>query len=286
MSSLLISFIAYCQVPNSGFENWTNGNPDGWTTDNDQAQGFVFINPTTDSHSGNYALKGEVISDQGYTINPVLGIVFPYSQKPTNFTGYYKFTSVGSDSLRIIVSLGSSHDSAGAGGGGSLVIKNNVNNYTEFNIPIYWVSKNPPDTCVISFTIYPDPIKSHAGTMYYLDDLSFLNNTTDIKTNSTPNPQAIVLRQNYPNPFNPTTRIEYSIPSSVVTANYTVTTNYKVSLKVYDILGKEVATLVNREQAPGNYKVQFNGDNLSSGVYLYRLTYGDFIQSKSMVLLK
>jgi Secretion system C-terminal sorting domain len=277
---LTISFTAFSQIPNSGFENWTNGNPDGWTTDNDPADGFVFIKPTMDSHTGTYALKAQVLSDKGYTINPVLAIVFPFSQRPTNFSGYYKFTSAGSDSLRIIVSLGSSRDSAGAGGGGSLVVKNSVNNYTQFNIPIYWASKNPPDSCVISFTVYPDPPYSHSGTVYFLDDLAFSNGTTGIERNRKDHPYGFELSQNYPNPFNPTTVISYSIPSGE-TQNFA-----SVQLKVYDMLGRVAATLVNKEQTPGNYKVQFNGSSLPSGVYLYRLTCNNFTKSKSMILLK
>ncbi|MCK5087984.1 MAG: M6 family metalloprotease domain-containing protein [Melioribacteraceae bacterium] len=83
------------------------------------------------------------------------------------------------------------------------------------------------------------------------------------------------LIQNYPNPFNPSTKIEYSIQKSDW-----------VSLKVYDVLGNEVATLVNKEQLSGIYKVEFDASNFSSGVYYYQLRAGDFIESKKMVLLK
>ena len=83
------------------------------------------------------------------------------------------------------------------------------------------------------------------------------------------------LYQNYPNPFNPTTNIEYSVPS----------TEY-VSLKVFDILGREVAALVNEQKSAGNYKVNFNASNLSSGVYIYRLQVNDFVTSKKMMLIK
>ncbi len=88
------------------------------------------------------------------------------------------------------------------------------------------------------------------------------------------------LYQNYPNPFNPTTTIKYSIPV-VGTAH-----ELSVHLAVYDILGSKVATLVNRKQAPGNYSVQFNANNLPSGVYFYILRAGNFTATKKMILLK
>jgi sugar lactone lactonase YvrE len=88
-------------------------------------------------------------------------------------------------------------------------------------------------------------------------------------------PESFVLFQNYPNPFNPSTVISYQIASTG-----------KVSLKVYDILGREVATLVNDMKAAGNYTATFNASKLPSGVYFYRLQAGTFTQTKKLVLLK
>ena len=95
-------------------------------------------------------------------------------------------------------------------------------------------------------------------------------------------PTTIILDQNYPNPFNPTTTIKYSIP--VMDANFTATTN--VQLKVYDVLGNEITTLVNEQKAPGIYEAIFNGNNLSTGVYIYRLTIGNYMVQRKMLLIK
>ncbi|MEO6695732.1 MAG: YCF48-related protein, partial [Ignavibacteria bacterium] len=84
-----------------------------------------------------------------------------------------------------------------------------------------------------------------------------------------------ILNQNYPNPFNPTTKINFSIP----TTRYTI-------LKVYDVLGKEVQTLVNQKLAPGNYEVEFDGSDFSSGIYFYRLETEDYSVAKRMLLTK
>ena len=87
--------------------------------------------------------------------------------------------------------------------------------------------------------------------------------------------KAFELKQNYPNPFN---------PSTVIT--YTVAERGRVNLKIYDILGREVATLINEEKPAGQYNVKFNAANLPSGVYLYRLQAGENVQTKKMILLK
>jgi len=88
-------------------------------------------------------------------------------------------------------------------------------------------------------------------------------------------PTAFALQQNYPNPFNPSTVIRYELPSDAL-----------VTLVVYDVLGKEVARLVNGKQAAGDYEVPFEANALASGVYFYRLTAGDFISVQKMVLMK
>ncbi len=95
------------------------------------------------------------------------------------------------------------------------------------------------------------------------------------------------LSQNYPNPFNPTTTIKYQIPEHSAQTN--VASDFSpsnVELKIYDILGKEVTTLVNKKQNPGNYKVIFDASNLSSGVYYYQLKIGRFTETKKMLLLR
>jgi hypothetical protein len=88
-------------------------------------------------------------------------------------------------------------------------------------------------------------------------------------------PESFELYANYPNPFNPSTKIRYAISQTAFT-----------SLKIYSILGQEVATLVNEEKTPGVYEVNFNGLNLTSGTYLYKLQAGNFTETKKMVLLK
>jgi Secretion system C-terminal sorting domain len=93
-------------------------------------------------------------------------------------------------------------------------------------------------------------------------------------------PTTFQLFQNYPNPFNPTTAIRYTI------SNAEPIHDLSVQLKIYDMLGKEVATLVDKQQSPGNYEVEFNGNNISSGIYYYQIKIGKFVETRKMILLK
>ena len=107
---------------------------------------------------------------------------------------------------------------------------------------------------------------------------------TSVEGNNEELPTSFELSQNYPNPFNPSTRIKFTIPAGV-------TNNpLPVILKVYDILGNEVATLVNEEKQPGVYEVEFSSFNgsasIASGIYMYSIQSGNFIDTKKMVLLK
>ena len=88
------------------------------------------------------------------------------------------------------------------------------------------------------------------------------------------------LYQNYPNPFNPSTTIKYSVPA-VVNENF-----HSLQLAIYDILGREIKTLVNKIQSPGNYEATFDASDLPSGIYYYRLKAGDFIETRKMILMK
>ena len=103
--------------------------------------------------------------------------------------------------------------------------------------------------------------------------IGFPNHSTAVKADVLPSSYS--LAQNYPNPFNPATVISYQLP-----------TRAQVKLKVYDVLGREVATLVNEEQPAGIYKFNFDGGRLSSGVYFYRLISSEFTSTKKMILAK
>ena len=97
---------------------------------------------------------------------------------------------------------------------------------------------------------------------------------TGIKTNNTI-PAQFTLQQNFPNPFNPSTKITYSIPK----ANF-------ITIRIYDMIGREVQLLVNEFQNRGTYTINFDAEKLSSGIYLYRLQAGKFSTTKKMLLVR
>ncbi len=108
------------------------------------------------------------------------------------------------------------------------------------------------------------------------------NIPTGIQTIGSEIPQSFSLEQNYPNPFNPSTPINFNIPI----AGNGLDGSGIVSLRIYDMLGKEIAVLVNENLTAGSYSVDFNASSLPSGTYFYRLQSGSFIETKKMILIK
>jgi len=126
-----------------------------------------------------------------------------------------------------------------------------------------WLLANQPSTGRKT-RIFRTTNGGHGGIVISVDD-------NDLRIN----PTGFKLEQNYPNPFNPTTSLQYTIDSRQF-----------VTLKVFDLLGREVATLVNEEKPSGEYEVEFDGTNLPSGIYFYRLKAGQYSETRKMVLLK
>ncbi len=146
----------------------------------------------------------------------------------------------------------------------------------------YWVNESINLTPYIGqrirlrFTLYTD--SGTPGDGFYFDDfkvINYTNTVTSVSENGNSIPDKYNLSQNYPNPFNPVTTINYSLPSDGF-----------VSLKVYDITGKQVAELVNGIKKAGNYQAVFDGSFLSSGVYFYSIKINGFSDTKSFVLMK
>jgi hypothetical protein len=153
-------------------------------------------------------------------------------------------------------------------GSSPLLIINNVN-YVVTGLPLtgnlptnYWFKLKAFD---LSSNLSGD---SNPQKLLIQDSITAVTDRNEI-------PKTFNLSQNYPNPFNPETMISYQIP----------VTGY-VTLKIYNVLGKEIATLVNETKQPGNYAVRFNGKDLASGIYFYQLQSGTFSHIKKLVLMK
>lgn len=123
------------------------------------------------------------------------------------------------------------------------------------------------------------PINENDTLHFVLNSSNGENWSKEIILEYTP-PREFALFQNYPNPFNPSTTIKYAIPSNAKSEML------NVKIAIFDILGREVETLINQKQQPGNYEVVFNASHLSSGTYFYRLTAGNFSKTMKFIILK
>ena len=276
---ILIMFTASlnAQVTNSNFETWDGNNPEAWQTSN-YIDNILPVTKSSQSYTGSFAAKGEVVTNSsGDLFIPVLTSV---PQSPAQFQKYssmnlhYQFNSVGGDFLTITVLV---YNDITLLGGGAVQLSNSTSGYTHLNVPIEYFFEGEPNYCfvVIGAGNEDEEIGGHIGTWFLIDDITF-GGTTGVDDNNNELPEGFSLEQNYPNPFNPSTTIEFSIPFSA-----------EVSLKIYNLLGQEIATLINeKEMSDGDHRISWDAESVSNGTYIYRITAGSFSLSKKMVLLK
>jgi len=268
-------------IPNPGFEDWTDGNPDGWVTDN--IPGFyIMVTQSTDPHSGNYAARGEVIQGADGAFAPYLVTAnqqFTVSQNFTRLTGFYQMTNMGEDVLFVWAYF---YDSQGYPVAyGEKELEQTVGGYQAFSIDMDYSfgSEQPVAGAYIYFIIALSSNSELAevtvGSSFLVDDLAFDNVSALSEQEVVNQPLVYSLSQNYPNPFNPTTKISFSLPSAENT-----------SLNVYNSLGQMVRSLINGNLPAGTHQVAFNATDLPSGIYYYKLETGSYTQVRKMILVK
>ena len=281
---------AFAQIPNASFETWTNGNPDGWWTNNYTGL-WTPVAQSRTAHTGTFSVRGDVVQTiAGGFISPQIGGGtdlggFAWTQRSANITGYCQFfpASGSGDRIYVLGSLmkGGANGTGVAVGGG--YVSAAASAWTQFSVPFTYISANVPDWATITIIIV-GPTSSanpHVGSYFLIDDLAYAGTIpTDVGNNGISTPNSFALEQNYPNPFNPSTTIKYSVAQ-----------RGHVSLKVYNVLGVEVASLVNEQKDAGTFSVQWNAAGLPSGMYLYRLSVTSekgilFDQTKKLVVLK
>jgi len=264
------SFSLAQEIPNNSFENWSNGDPIGWFTSD--TPGLDAVTQTSDAWEGSSAALMTVLEDGGVSFSPVLwvgdfGLGTPVTQRYGSFGGYYKLNPAADENLFVEVVMISGFTGVGSG----IALLPAAATWTEFIVPIDYISGETPDVAFLLLSIFGVMITP--GTKATVDYLMF-GAPSDVELiNGLP--EEYSLKQNYPNPFNPSTSIEYSIPSESF-----------VELKVFDVLGNEVASLVNEQQQAGVYRADFTADNLPSGMYFARITANEFTQVVKMILLK
>jgi hypothetical protein len=267
---LLLSSINLAQIPNSSFESWTAGNPDGWITTN--IFGLVAnVTQVNDAHHGSSAARGEVVSIENGAFPPLLLTLAELNSRPASLTGYYKFTPVQGDEFIVVV--GMLKDSVMVGEG-IYQSDDTKSSYSHFTVDINYISPETPDMVLIQVFVTgsDDEDEPHAGTFYIVDHFEFSNLTGNNDENLV---YSYNLNQNYPNPFNPSTIISYQLPREEF-----------VTIKIYDIIGNEVATLVNNVKQAGDHQINFDASGLTNGVYIYSIKAGSFQQTRKMMLIK
>jgi Secretion system C-terminal sorting domain len=279
MFAFLLSFNLFAQnVPNGGFENWTSGNPDNWFADN-IASIATPVTQSSTAHSGSSSAKGAVINSIGGLIGPGLlagpgGGGFAVTQRFKTVTGYYQLNPIQGDNLILNFLLFKSGSVIGTG---EAILTAAASSWTQFSIDFAYITSDIPDNCELQFAIAGPTSSSdyHLGTYFLLDDVNLTGTATSVNDKNII-PAKFSLEQNYPNPFNPSTKIQYNLPE-----------NSFVSLKVYNSIGQEVASLVNTVVPAGSHEITLDASKLNSGVYFYTLKAGsDFVQTRKMILMK
>lgn len=198
----------------------------------------------------------------------------------TGFNGYYKTTNSGTNWFNVPLAIYPSS--------GTLKFINQNTGWisgTSSNNRILLKTTNGGESWIYQINEYGSSIRSiyafDENNAWFCGNYNSIYKTTDgggiigIEPISNSLPNHFSLSQNYPNPFNPTTIINYQLSASS-----------NVSLKIYDITGKEISVLVNQKQTSGYYNVKFDGSNFPSGVYFYKITAEDFSETKKMILIK
>jgi hypothetical protein len=271
---LICTFSSNAQILNGGFETWANGSPADWFPNNIPPLA-VSITQTGDAHSGSSAVRGEVVAFMSGFLPPLIqagnfASGFLISEKYYTFKGYFKFNPVGADILGINVVMYNGSDIIGSG---SVERTSSISSYTEINVPVSYIDNRVPNKMIMQVFIAgsgsQDP---NIGSVFFADDFQMSTSITGI--NDQVNELSFILEQNYPNPFNPVTKIKYSIPVSS-----------EVVFTVYNSLGKEICKEISFKEA-GSHNINFRAEGLSSGVYFYNITAGEFTATRKLILLK
>jgi len=285
---LFIKIVSAQNIPNGDFEEWPTClcDPPYWYTNNLYPPPLecLQVSPGFPSYSGDFSIKGVVDSCTELSVlyPPILtSYDIDLNTKPEALHGFYKYSPIGEDLFFATVKL---YKDSVLIGEGFIKSEQEVTDFTEFVVNFDYNTNDIPDMAVIEFTIDSslNDNQLHQGSTWYLDSLTF-GPLSDISSENNKLPLIFNLYQNYPNPFNPSTRIGYSIPELSL-----------VIIKVHDVLGNEIMTLVNEEQPVGYYSFEFDATLFSSGVYFYQLKASNpstgsvksFVETKKMMILK
>lgn len=289
------------QIPNAGFENWTPINncvgPTGWydfyslidstgiycpvRRSNDHFPpniGGYSVRISNDTSIWNTGILPGSLIGWGILLTSQLNDepLFPITGHPASLWGYYKFFPEHGDTMNIRVHLYKNGVEVTSGKFQSDAM---TVNWTPFQITVSDTLYNSADSARIVLSAANEPKSGSTGplgnSVLFVDNLSFDNLITSVGDFPNELPGTFDLEQNYPNPFNPSTTIRYQLP-----------TRTYVTLRIFDVLGREVTTLQNGVEEPGYKSLTFNASGLASGMYYYHLQAGNYIETRKLLLLK
>lgn len=270
----MLAPVVHAQIPNAGFEDWTDFDPVGWTTNNFPLMGWTPVTQTAISHTGSSALKGEVILAINEDMPPIASTpVFPISIRYAELTGWHRFSPISNEKIEVLVSI----IGGGALGSGMLHITEPAAEFTAFSVPLIYAGPGNPTGATIQIMITNlDTSGHHTGSYFIMDDLAF-EGVVSVPGEPANRelPTTFSLHPNYPNPFNPTTTFRYDVKQTG-----------PVALTIFDLLGQEVATLVSGQHLAGTYSTTWNAVGLPSGIYLCRMSAPGFSQVQKVMLVK
>ena len=273
--AMLISNILIAQIPNSGFENWSNDidgnyNPDSWQTSNMSSDTSVL--PYTPSCSGNYAVLVRT-TDVGFVFPGLAYIDFPFTQRPTQLNFCYSATITPGDEAYVMFYSHLGDSIIGAQGNCTFRIDTSsgmpsnfssqfsfkleaTNGFHSYSLPLSYISPLNPDSANISI-IAGKPASSQAGTQIIVDELSFSFGTG---INEEIVPLSAFLGKTYPNPS-----------KDFVVINLTMSESSDISVEIYDATGRKVKFIDAGRMPAGNQMIKIGVSDLEAGVYYYKV---------------
>ncbi|MCB0748395.1 MAG: T9SS type A sorting domain-containing protein [Ignavibacteriales bacterium] len=277
---LMGNFSVSAQLLNGSFETWNELGPEFWVNSNVATQ-INSVTKSDDAQDGSSSIQMEIVNFANLpfpawvqSIDADGGTGHPISQKYSSLKGYVKTDFKGS--ALFIVTVLVNDESSGTIGIGGLEFTTSLPNWSAFEVPIEYYLDGNPNSVYIQFYLADSSDSgdlNSVGSIARIDNLS-LDGVTEVQLGENV-PLAYSLNQNYPNPFNPSTVVNFTTPELSQT-----------NVTIYNSLGEEIKTLVDEELSPGFHEVNWNAENLPSGIYFIKINANSTISSKHFTDVK
>ncbi len=267
---MVLPVIAICQIPNASFENWTNSAPDDWQI-NSSPPSLLPVTQSTDAHSGNYALRCEIVDDSGIPFGPFVqpsstSHGFSYTQNDSVLYGFYKADMINSNLGLVEVWI---YDSLLNQIGAGFAMLPSIANYTEFAIPIIYTPGSVPYemSIIIQMTDTDTTGGFNVGSYFLIDDLSFTHTST----------------VNIGKPIQSYYSVSPNPANDVIAVHADFLNREKIYYTIYDIMGKKILS-DQIHAVSANSTDNIDVSSLNPGNYLMIITDGKNSSTKKIVI--